>query len=146
MRGPIVLAMTLLAFVAVVVACTTSYPTCYRGEYQGCFCAPGVPGYQACDVTENSFLACVCDGTTPGIDGGRDTGAADASDAATDPDASGAAYMTPCGPNDACAGAGARCFEFGNKGKVCTRNCTQASDCPPPSLGCSPNQAVCRAP
>ena len=140
MRGPIVLAATVLG-IAVLVACSTTYPPCYRGEYQGCACASGGHGYQACNVTEDAFQACVCDGTTPGIDGGRDSGgaAADASDAEV-----GAAYLAPCGPNGACAGPGAICFEFSNKGKICTKKCTQTSDCPAPSTACTPNNGVCR--
>jgi hypothetical protein len=142
MRGPIVLAMT--ALVTAAVACTTSHPPCYRGEYQGCFCANAASGYQACNVTEDGFQACVCDGTTPGLDGGRDAGivvAADAEGGATT-----GTYLSLCGPNGECAGEGARCFEFPSKGNICTKTCTQAADCPAPSPGCTPNNGVCRSP
>ena len=77
MRGLLVLAMTLLVVLASTpgtLACSPSYPPCYRGEYQGCTCASGAHGYQACNVTEDGFQGCVCDGTTPGADGGRDSG------------------------------------------------------------------------
>jgi hypothetical protein len=145
MRGPIVLAMPLFAVLAVVVACSPSYPLCHRGEYQGCSCLGGATGYQACDVTESGYLACTCDGTTPGVDGGRVV--ADASGEADAPAdaASGGAYMTPCGANDACAGAGSICSSFVGRGKICTKPCTQATDCPAPSPGCN-MQGICRAP
>jgi hypothetical protein len=142
MRGPLVLAMA--GVVVTVLACTTSSPPCYRGEYQGCLCPGpgGGSGYQACNVTEDGFQACVCDGTTPGIDGGRDASAADAPAEAS---ATGT-YMTPCGPSRECAGVDARCFDFPSKGSVCTKTCTEVTDCPAPSPGCTPNNGVCRAP
>lgn len=150
MRGRIVLAIpaALTALLVTAVACTTSYPVCYRGEYVGCLCANGASGYQTCNVTEDGFQACVCDGTTPGLDGGRDASgeAGEAGDAAGEAAAAAGAYMMPCGANGACAEANAVCFEFGNKGKVCTKACTQSSECPPPSPGCSANQQICRAP
>lgn len=146
MRGPLVLAIPAasIALVVTVLACTTSYPPCYRGEYQGCVCASRAAGYQACKVTEDGFEACVCDGTTPGIDGGRDSGVADAGDEAEA--AATGTYMTPCGPSGECAGEGARCFEFTSKGKICTKTCTQATDCPAPSPGCAPTNGICRSP
>ena len=143
MRGSIVLALT----ASVIVACSASFAPCYRGEYRGCSCelAPGASvaarGYQACAATEDGFGACVCDGTTPGLDGGADAGASDASDAGD-----GAPYLAPCSANGACSGADAICFAFGNKGKTCTKRCAGSSDCPPPSLGCSPTMGICRPP
>lgn len=41
---------------------------CYAGEYAGCTCDNGAVGYAACDPVRNAWGACVCDGTTPGID------------------------------------------------------------------------------
>jgi hypothetical protein len=136
MRGPSVL-VNLVACaalgIAVLVACSPAYPTCYRGEYQGCTCPNAEHGYQACNVTEDGFQQCICDGTTPGVDAGVEASA-------------GGAYMTTCGLNDACVGEGVICFAFPSKGKVCTRKCAVASDCPAPSPGCTPNNGVCKAP
>jgi hypothetical protein len=153
MRGTLALVTTSLVGLAVLVAasapvaCSTSYPPCYRGEYQGCVCANGAHGYQQCNVTEDGYQACVCDGTTPGVDGGRDSGAASLGDAADASEgATGGQYLTSCDANGACAGPGAICFEFPTKGKVCTKPCTQPADCPAPSPGCSSNQSVCRPP
>lgn len=144
MRGPIVLAMA--SVVVTALACSTSYPPCYRGEYQACLCSSGANGpngargYQACNTTEDGFAACVCDGTTPGTDGGRDAGdAGDAGHAV-------GTYLAPCGPDGACAGPDARCFDFPSNGRICTKTCAQPSDCPAPSPGCTPSNGVCRAP
>lgn len=141
MRGPLVLAMTSSLVVLVVLACSPSYAPCYRGEYQGCRCASGAHGYQACNVTEEGFQSCVCDGTTPGVDGGREASDVDAHDAST-----GGAFLAPCGANGACSEAGNVCFAFPSKGQICTKKCTTASDCPAPSPGCTPSNGVCRAP
>ena len=141
MRGPLVLAMTASLVVLVVFACSPSYAPCYRGEYQGCRCASGAHGYQACNVTEEGFQSCVCDGTTPGVDGGREASDVDAHDAST-----GGAFLAPCGANGACSEAGNVCFAFPSKGQICTKKCTTASDCPAPSPGCTPSNGVCRAP
>lgn len=151
MREPMALALTLLLVLSCTLACTTSYPPCYRGEYRGCTCAGATAktGYAACNVTEDGFQTCSCDGTTPGADSGARAGSGDAGGeggGAEGGDDAGAAYLAPCGPNDACAGADALCFEFGTKGKTCTKHCTQSTDCPPPSPGCSPAQGICRAP
>lgn len=139
MREPLVLATTLFG-IAVLVACSTTYPPCYRGEYQGCACANGAHGYQACNVTEDGFQSCVCDGTTPGLDGGRDaSGEASLADAATP-----GTYLAPCDPAGACTGAGAVCFAFMSRGTICTKTCTQDTECPAPSPGCSPMNGVCK--
>ena len=143
MRGLLVLATTLLVVLSctlATVACSPSYPPCYRGEYQGCSCAGGMHGYQACNVTEDGFQACVCDGTTPGADGGRDASVVDASEAGTT-----GGYLSPCGPNGTCSEPGGVCFSFTSKGQVCTKKCTLTSDCPAPSPGCSTNNGVCKA-
>jgi len=147
MRGPLVLGTTLFAIVGIAVACSPSYPACYRGEYQRCSCPNGASGYQACDVTEGAYLACTCDGTTPGVDGGRDAATPDAAtpDAGEAGLASGGAYMMACGLNGTCAAPGGICVEFGTRGKICTKPCTQATDCPAPSPGCN-MQGICRAP
>ena len=141
MRGSLVLAVNLLLVALVVVACSTSYPPCYRGEYQGCNCASGVHGYQACSVTEDGFEGCVCDGTTPGVDGGRDASGADAREASL-----GGPYLGPCGPGRTCTDATNVCFSFPSKGEICTKKCTMDSECTAPSPGCTPKNGVCRAP
>lgn len=144
MRGLLVLAMTSTVVLATALACSPSHRTCYRGEYQGCACANGAHGYAACNVTEDGFASCVCDGTTPGADGGRDAAASDAADA-SEAGATGT-YLTPCGPGGTCTEPGTTCFPFTSKGQVCTKHCTGPADCPAPSPGCSTMNSVCKAP
>lgn len=50
------------------VACVKDRPECYAGEYAGCTCGNGAPGYAACDPARDAWGTCVCDGTTPGVD------------------------------------------------------------------------------
>ncbi|MFO0672302.1 MAG: hypothetical protein U0235_22200 [Polyangiaceae bacterium] len=66
-----VLAGALVVLVALgSAACHESYPACYVGDHQICVCGEGAVGYQACLADESGFGACVCDGKTPGPDGG----------------------------------------------------------------------------
>lgn len=133
------------AFVIVAIsACGTSYPPCYRGEYRACSCEAQsagsfTTGYQACSVTEDGFGACTCDGTTPGVDGGRDAAPADAT-----PVTSEGTYLTSC-ETTACVDPTTICFSYDSKGKRCTKTCKVDSDCPPPSPGCNP-KSVCKLP
>jgi hypothetical protein len=61
-----------LALVAAALACVKSSKPCYLGDYNGCLCADGGYGYQACAPSEDGFGTCICDGTTPGLDAGVD--------------------------------------------------------------------------
>jgi hypothetical protein len=83
------------------LGCDEEYKTCYPGDYLGCTCPNGQPGFAAC--ANEAYGQCVCDGTTPGLDaggtrdaavanegGGRNRDAGDAGDAAGE-DASAAA-------------------------------------------------------
>lgn len=96
-------------------------------------------GYQACSVTEDGFGACTCDGTTPGVDGGRDAARADATPMSTE-----GTYLMSC-ETVACADPTTICFSYDSKGKRCTKACKVDSDCPPPSAGCNP-KSVCKLP
>jgi hypothetical protein len=76
-RAAFVLSAVLL--VVAVTACRDDAPTCYAGEYAACNCAGGARGYQICLASEDGYAACVCDGTTPGLDAGvAETSAVDA--------------------------------------------------------------------
>lgn len=66
------IASTAVALATVVLACVKDQPNCYVGEYQGCLCADGGFGYAACAASQDGYVACVCDGTTPGIDSGTE--------------------------------------------------------------------------
>jgi hypothetical protein len=45
--------------------CGRDAPQCFAGDYRGCTCG-AANGYQACDVAQDAYGPCVCDGTTPG--------------------------------------------------------------------------------
>jgi hypothetical protein len=67
-------------------ACGEDQPTCFAGEYAACNCAGGARGYQVCLASQDAYAACVCDGTTPGLDAGTGTGGGLHKDAAADAD------------------------------------------------------------
>lgn len=143
------LAHRLVTVVALVAfACTQDdEPACYPGDQLACDC-PGetgkASGFRACDAARRIFGACLCDGTTPGVDAGGATvpdGGVDAGPAATK-----RGFLEACTTDTDCESK--LCFTFAAKGARCTRACkpeTAATDCPPPSTGCN-NQGVCKAP
>ena len=148
------------AFVLVVVAallavaggCEEQSKTCYPGDYLGCTCAGGANGYALCSPSGDfASSTCVCNGTTPGIDGGTRDAAADARADAADagacvPDAGGDAglkkYFEPCTTSAECETC--VCENFGGSLK-CTTTCTSVDQCPAPADACT-NRGVCRPP
>jgi hypothetical protein len=129
-----------LACAAIVTsACFENDPACYAGDYRACTC-PGAPasGYQACVATDG-WAACVCDGTTPGVDGKAPD--ADAGAEAAPPAKK--ALLEACTQNEECETG--LCFSFNQKGQRCSKACTSSADCPPPSTGCN-LQGICKAP
>lgn len=138
-RGACALAVALLT--GVCGACFETEPACYAGDHRACACAvpAGARGYQACLEGGGGYAPCVCDGTTPGVDGS-------APDAADDgaPDATAKKeLLAACEKNEDCASG--LCFAFNAKGQRCSKACTSASDCPAPSPGCN-NLGICKAP
>jgi hypothetical protein len=126
---------------AIASACTNKGTPCAAGDWEHCTCASGGTGYQQCTSDGESYGACDCSGTIPGIpsaDAGSDAGAAaDAQDAGLLP------FMSPCSTNAECDTG--LCFNFNARGSHCSKPCTQATDCPPPSTGCS-GMNVCKSP
>lgn len=116
-------------------------PLCWAGDHQACACAGGAAGYQACLEAEERFGACVCDGTTPGLDGSFEAAAPEAGP----PGVPGkAALFASCGRPDDCASG--VCRDYPAKGgSLCTRGCTGDADCAAPSPGCN-MQGFCKAP
>ncbi len=134
-------AVSVIASIWLFVACVRGAPACYDGEYLGCSCGDTV-GYMRC--TESRYGACVCDGKTPGLDGG-----AGASSYATTGGAGGQGgaallpLMAPCNDDGQCETG--LCYPFNAKGPHCTKPCDGDGDCPAPSPGCN-NMGICKAP
>jgi hypothetical protein len=124
--------------VLTVAACGEEQPACFVGEYRSCACATGAAGYQRC-VSSDGYGACVCDGTTPGVDASAlPEASVDAgSDAGLLP------FLSACQTNEQCASG--LCFPFNAKGPRCSKACKVNEDCEAPSTGCN-NQGVCKAP
>lgn len=134
------LALSLLAFVVLVspAACRADVRSCYAGDYASCSCSEDNVGYRACVVAEGKYGPCVCDGTTPGLDGSFE--------AATDTDAGVRAklpFMSQCTRNEECETG--TCHTFSQQGSFCTKGCKSTVDCPAPSSGCN-NRGICKAP
>lgn len=126
------------ALLTLLFACSSEGArACYPGDYQACSCtasAEDTPrtGYAACSSAGDGFGACDCSGRTPGLDETRAVRAEDLGN-----------WLAQCDSDAECTTG--LCFSFNMKGKRCSRRCTSASECPPPSAGCN-NQGVCKAP
>jgi hypothetical protein len=130
---------------ALVVACTDDGTPCYPQDYRACDC-PGAPhGFEQCTADGQGYGACDCSGKTPGVPtaDAAQTPGVDASSEAAPPDSGLLPFMSACEKNEQCDTG--LCFNFPSKGPHCTKSCTQPTDCPPPSLGCNP-QNVCKSP
>ena len=149
---PILLGATLVVARA-AAGCDEASPECHAGDYLGCTCADGGAGYAACSSRGNyDTSACVCDGTTPGLDAGTPDGAGSTTgDAMLDGgsctrDAGDAALRTlfeSCTTAEDCESC--TCVSFGSKGALCTTRCTSPAQCAAPAVTCT-NRGVCRPP
>ena len=132
-----------------LLACASDRPTCYAGDAVGCTCAGNLHGYQVCNAGGDGYGACVCDGTTPGLDASAppSTPAVDAAPEASVVDGgTKTEFLAPCATGEECASG--LCQLFPSKGSFCSNRCTAQTasvDCPPPSPGCNA-QGVCKAP
>lgn len=127
----------LVSALAVPLACAPERPDCYEGDFGGCTCEDGRAGYRAC-AADARFGACVCDGTTPGLDGSFDE--------APDAEAGASAklpFMSACTTDEECETG--RCHSFTQRGSFCTKSCESVTDCPAPSTGCN-RRGICKAP
>jgi hypothetical protein len=130
--------VALLAGVAIPVACRVDDPTCYEGDFVACTCSNGRAGYQGCLPAQERYGTCVCDGTTPGLDGSFDEDAGDAR-----ADGGKLPFMSRCETNEQCETG--NCHLFSMQGSFCTQTCKVVTDCPAPSTGCN-NRGICKAP
>jgi hypothetical protein len=107
-----VVAAVVACGIAIVAACESDRPPCYKGDYQQCNCpnpgGPAIVGYQGCLPTENGFYGCVCTGAPPDAPLAFGTGA----------------FGTACSTGANCVGG--YCSE-----KRCTMPCIIDADCPP---------------
>ncbi len=139
MRMAAWLALSMLMLVTLVLpaACREEGPVCYAGDFIACSCAGGGLGYQACVAADERYGPCVCDGTTPGLDGSFEAATADAGPTEKLP------FMSQCTNDEQCESG--NCHTFSQQGTFCTKSCEETSDCPAPSSGCN-NRGICKAP
>jgi hypothetical protein len=135
LRGALALVAVASVIVA-VAACGEDFKDCYGEDLVSCTCAGGALGYAKCGPAgDYKSSACVCDGTTPGVDAGactRDGGATDSGAFKKD--------FESCATANECDGC--RCELFQSK-QLCTHACLSDADCP--LTGCTP-RGVCRNP
>ena len=149
MRTHTALVSTTAALViGILAACSSSTDTtasdCTTGQTEVCKCADGTTSTAQCVAGKTSTCACgvgVDAGATDaaeGGDGSKDGGGPNTSDAGF------GQYLGPCMVTADCP-MGDICFQFGTKGLVCTKNCTDSTQCPAPSPKCNPKM-VCAPP
>lgn len=140
MRTAVWLALSVpLAMLLVLpAACREDGPVCYEGDFSACSCAGAALGYRACVAADQSYGPCICDGTTPGLDGSFEA-SSDANSAPT----SKLPFMSKCTTNDECESG--NCHLFSQQGSFCTKSCKDTADCPAPSSGCN-QRGICKAP
>lgn len=133
---------TAVAIAAIVACSSNGGQPCYPGDLRSCSCDDGARGMQRCaapDSGTHDYGACDC--SAPSID--ASTTDAAPNDAADAGESGLLGFMAPCTDNAQCETM--LCFHFNVKGSFCSKPCTVASDCPPPSPGCS-GMSVCKAP
>lgn len=85
MRRLLVLS-AIASLIIAMAACGEDFKDCYAGDLIACTCNGGATGYATCGASgDYKSSACVCDGTTPGIDAGPSLDAANDADAAGRP-------------------------------------------------------------
>ncbi|MDB5220793.1 MAG: hypothetical protein JWO86_8720 [Myxococcaceae bacterium] len=145
MRAHTAFASAGLLMVGLLFACGSSTDvgssSCTTGQAEACNCADGTSSTAQCVGGTLSTCACSVDGGTDAAqsgDGSKDGGGVSTSDAGF------GQYLGPCKVTADCP-MGDICFQFGTKGFVCTKNCTDSTQCPAPSPKCNPKM-VCAPP
>jgi hypothetical protein len=137
----------------VVAACGegSGNANCLPEDVERCTCADGRDGFQVCNPTNASgYSACNCElDASPYL---PEAGVEASMEASAESDegaeaSSGLVFMSPCStaPGSPQCPPGDSCDDFPAKGPHCSKPCTEATDCPPPSPGCN-MMGVCKAP
>jgi hypothetical protein len=118
---------------------------CLGEDVERCTCADGRSGFTVCDPSGSGYGACNCDldGSPYLPEAGVEASSADGAEEGD----GGLNFMDPC---STAAGSpqcppGDTCYNYPSKGPHCSHPCTVATDCPPPSPGCTP-MGECKAP
>lgn len=142
------IASSTLLVVGLLVACGSSTDvgsssSCTTGQSEACKCADGTASTAQC--VGGTLSTCACGTADAGesdaahsADGSKDGGGVNTSDAGF------GQYLGPCKVTADCP-TGDICFQFGTKGLVCTKTCTDSTQCPAPSPKCNPKM-VCAPP
>jgi len=142
-----------LAVLLLVVACNEGNggAPCLPEDVERCTCDDGRDGFVVCPLDGGGgYGACNCDlDGSPylpeaGEEASSDAAGGDASDAGND---GGLSFMSTCSTaigSPPCP-PGTSCDDFPAKGQFCSKPCTVAMDCPPPSTGCN-MMGICKAP
>ncbi len=141
-----------LLLLVALVACGqgSGGANCLPEDVERCTCADGRDGFQVCDpVAATGYGACNCElDASPYLPEAGVEASAEATTSQGDADASGGlVFMSPCSttPGSPQCPPGTSCDDFPAKGPHCSKPCSEATDCPPPSPGCN-MMGVCKAP
>lgn len=124
---------------------------CLPEDVERCTCADGKSGFMVCDPKAGAFYgACNCAiDASPylpeaGVEASVEAGEGGAMMMCGGPVLS---FMCPCStaPGSPACPAGDTCYSYPSKGPHCSHPCKVATDCAPPSPGCSP-MGECKVP
>ena len=137
------------ALLLVVVACNEGggAAPCLPEDVERCTCDDGRDGFQVCPVEGGAgYGECNCDlDASPYL---PEAGEPDAGEGGDGSDGGGGLpFMSACStaPGSPPCADGTSCDEFPAKGPHCSKPCSVATDCPPPSPGCNMDM-ICKAP
>jgi hypothetical protein len=142
-----------LAVLLLVVACNEGNggAPCLPEDVERCTCDDGRDGFEVCPLDGGGdYGACDCDlDASPYLpEAGEPEGSSDAAEQGeTSAGDGGLVFMSTCSTavgSPQCP-PGTSCDDFPAKGQFCSKPCTVATDCPPPSPGCN-MMGVCKAP
>ncbi|HEY3821206.1 MAG TPA: hypothetical protein VGL81_28770 [Polyangiaceae bacterium] len=139
-----------LTAILLVVACSegTSSTACLPEDVERCACDDGREGFTVCAPDGGGgYGACNCDLDASPYLPEPEEASTDANEADGSGGDGGLMFMSACTTTSGSPPCppGTTCDDFPAKGQFCSKKCTEATDCPPPSPGCNMN-GVCKAP